>query len=232
MARKRVVRRLVQREGDLVPRACLTVFGLVWLALAINPWYRDAWVLENLLTVVLVPIAVLTYRRYRISNGAYVLATGFLIIHTIGSHYTYSEVPLGDYVREWMGLARNHYDRFVHFAFGLLMERPLRELTVRRPAALGRIATFLVGVALVSLASVAYEVTEWWVAVTADPDAGHAFLGTQGDIWDAQWDMALACGGGAIAAAVHMLGRKQDVQVRTAIVRQRLIRVRTMKTRD
>lgn len=218
------------RGSDLVPRLCLLVFGLVWVALAIAPRYREAWFLENLLTALIVPLVILTYRKHRISDGGYVLGTLFLVLHTIGSHYTYSEVPLGDVVRDWMGSDRNHYDRFVHLAFGLLMERPLRELTIRRPAALGTGATFLIGVALVALASVVYEVAEWWVAIVSDPDAGHAFLGTQGDIWDAQWDMALACAGGVIAATVHLL-KSRGRQDRDATLRRRLIRVRLISVR-
>lgn len=232
MARGRLRRQVGHRESDFVPGACLTVFVGVWVILAIAPRYRDAWVLENLITAVLVPVAVLTYRRFRISDTGYVLATAFLILHTIGSHYTYSEVPLGDTARDLFGLSRNHYDRFVHLAFGLLMLRPLRELTIRRPAALGRAATFLVGVALVSLASVVYEVTEWWVAVVSDPDAGHAFLGTQGDIWDAQWDMALACGGGVVAAAIHLFSATRAEPPREALVRRRLVRVRMTRLRN
>lgn len=217
------------KQSDLVPLICLALFAVAWLGLAISPRYRDAWLLENLITFVAVPAVVLTYRRFRISNTGYVLATSFLLLHTIGSHYTYSEVPVGDWVRDWLELSRNHYDRFVHFAFGLLMLRPLRELAIRRPAALGGAATFLVSVALVALGSVVYEVTEWWVAVISDPDAGHAFLGTQGDIWDAQWDMALACGGGIVAATIHALrGRQSDDA--PAVVHRRLVRIRAIRT--
>ncbi len=221
----------MRRGSDRVAPICLIVFALLWIGLAIEPRYREAWLLENILTVALVPLAVLSYRKHRISDAGYVLATAFLVLHTIGSHYTYSEVPLGDWVRDWTGADRNHYDRFVHFAFGLLMERPLRELTIRRPAALGAAATFLVGVALVALASVVYEVTEWWVAIIADPDAGHAFLGTQGDIWDAQWDMALACGGGLLAATVHLL-RTRGRPDRAATARRRLVRIRAVSIRS
>ncbi len=220
------------RRAGLVPRACLAIFSLVWVCLAIAPRYRDAWLLENLMTMVLVPVAVLAYRRYRISDHSYVLATVFLILHTIGSHYTYSEVPLGDAAREFFGWGRNHYDRFVHFCFGLLMFRPLFELAVRRPAALGRVATVVVGVGLVALASVVYEVVEWWVAVIADPDAGHAFLGAQGDVWDAQWDMALACGGGLVAGLMHVGAANWGEPPRSTVVRRRLVRVWAVRSQS
>lgn len=173
----------------------------VWVGLAIAPSYRADWFLENLLTFAVVPLAVVTFRRFRFSDQAYVQATIFLILHTIGSHYTYSEVPVGDWVRSAFELGRNHYDRFVHFAFGLLMLRPTRELALRRPRAIGRWTLAYLSIAATSFWSLLYEIIEWIVASIADPAAGTAYLGTQGDIWDAQKDMALA-GAGAILASI------------------------------
>ena len=188
--------------GDRVPAGCLAVFLVVWVILAIAPSYRADWFLENLLTFVAVPVAIATFRRFRFSDQAYVQATIFLILNTVGSHYTYSEVPLGDWMRDAFGLARNHYDRVVHFAFGLLMLRPARELFIRRPRALGRFALIYLSVAATCFFSPAYEILEWIVASVADPAAGTAYLGTQGDIWDAQKDMVLACSGALIAAMI------------------------------
>jgi putative membrane protein len=183
-----------------IPAVCLTLFLAVWVALAVAPRYPADWLLENLLTFFCVPIAVLTYRRFRFSDQAYVQATVFLILHTVGSHYTYSEVPIGDWAREAFGFARNHYDRLVHFAFGMLMLRPSRELAIRRPHALGGAAVFYLSFAAVAWWSVCYEIIEWIVASLADPAAGTAYLGTQGDAWDAQKDSLLACAGALIAA--------------------------------
>jgi putative membrane protein len=189
------------RGSAAVPALCLAVFTIVWIALAIRPRYREDWVLENLLTFVAVPAAVLTYRRFRFSDRAYVQATVFLVLNTVGSHYTYSEVPLGDWIRDAFALTRNHYDRLVHFSFGLLMLRALSELFLHRATALGPGRRFVLGLALVALGSISYELLEWLVAAVADPAAGQAYLGTQGDEWDAQKDMALALLGGAVAAA-------------------------------
>jgi putative membrane protein len=185
----------------LVPAACLAVFLAVWTALAIAPRYRDDWVLENLPTFVGVPLAIATYRRFRFSDRAYVQATLFLVLHTIGSHYTYSEVPFGDWLRDVLHLTRNHYDRIVHFAFGLLMLRPVRELGLRGTR--GPVAVLYFSVAGVACWSVAYEIVEWLIAALADPAAGTAYLGTQGDVWDAEKDMALALCGGLLAAIVE-----------------------------
>jgi putative membrane protein len=192
----------VRAAGSRVPAFCLVVFLAVWTALAIAPRYRADWLLENLPTFVGVPLAVVGFRRFRFSDRAYLQATAFLVLHTVGSHYTYSEVPLGDWARDVFGLARNHYDRLVHFAFGLLMLRPVRELGFRPGSRPGPVALTYFSVAGVALWSLLYEVTEWLVASVADPAAGTAFLGTQGDPWDAEKDMALATGAAVIAAAL------------------------------
>jgi putative membrane protein len=160
-------------------------------------------VLENLLTFVAVPLAVLGYRHLRLSDFAYIQATAFLILHTIGSHYTYSEVPLGNWARDLLHLSRNHYDRLVHFAFGLLMLRVVRELGFSHGGSPGRLAELYFSVAGVACWSMVYEVIEWLVAAVADPAAGTAYLGTQGDVWDAQKDMALAIGGALVAIGVE-----------------------------
>jgi putative membrane protein len=177
---------------------CLAVFTVVWVALAFSPKDRADWFLENSLSFVAVPLVVLGYRRFRFSDRAYVQGTIFLILHTIGAHWTYSEVPIGDWARDAFGLARNHYDRVVHFLFGVLMLRPIREVGFRgRPP--GRFATFYFTVAGVGLWSLLYEVLEWAVATVVDPKAGTAYLGTQGDQWDAEKDMALAALGAVLA---------------------------------
>ena len=192
-----------RRPNGLVPVACLGTFLLIWTVLAIAPRNRSDWLLESLPTFVGVPVAVVGYRRFRFSDRAYVQATIFLVLHTIGSHYTYSDVPIGDSVREVFAVARNHYDRLVHFAFGLLMLRPVRELGFRSRAAPGRFAVLYFTVAGIACWSLLYEVVEWMVASVADPTAGTAYLGTQGDVWDAQKDMALALSGAVIAALVE-----------------------------
>jgi putative membrane protein len=192
-----------------VPLLCLVVFTAVWIALAIRPRYRADWFLENLLTFVAVPLAVLTYQRFSFSNRAYIQATVFVILNTVGSHYTYSEVPLGDWMRELFGFERNHYDRLVHFSFGLLMLLPIRELAIRNSQAMGRFAVFYLSIAAVAFWSIMYEIIEWLVASIADPAAGTAYLGTQGDVWDAQKDMALACTGAVVAALLDRQARSR-----------------------
>ncbi|HZR84260.1 MAG TPA: DUF2238 domain-containing protein [Candidatus Binatia bacterium] len=189
---------------DRVPVACLVVFAVVWGGLAIAPRYRADWLLENLPVFLAVPTAVLTYRRFRFSDRAYVQMTAFLLLHAIGAHYTYSEVPFGDWLRDAAGWSRNHYDRLVHFLFGALFLRPVRELAFRGREP-GRGRAIVLSIAGVAALSVVYELVEWITAAVVDPAAGTAFLGTQGDPWDAQKDMSLACAG-ALLAALGELG--------------------------
>jgi putative membrane protein len=190
-------------RGARVPKLCLAVFSIIWVILAINPSYRADWLLENLLTFVAVPLAVLTFRRFRFSDQAYVQATVFLTLHTVGSHYTYSEVPLGDLFRDAYGLSRNHYDRVIHLSFGLLLLKPMAEVVSARAPGLSGVKSLWVGFTANVCASGLYEILEWLVASIADPAAGVAYLGMQGDVWDSQKDMALACGGALIAAAAE-----------------------------
>lgn len=187
---------------NIVPAACLGVFTTIWVGVAIAPRYRLDWLLENLLTLAIVPALVLTHRRFRFSDRAYIQGTILLILHTIGSYYTYSETPIGQWLSAAFGWQRNHYDRVVHLCFGLLIWRPLVELTFARATGISRARRDFVGIAEIAFFSVLYEIIEWITAAIVDPSASAAFLGAQGDMWDAQKDMALACCGAVIAAVL------------------------------
>lgn len=188
------------KPAERYPAVLLLVFGAVWTALAIAPSYRQDWLLENVLVFVAIPLLVATSRSLRFSNRAYTCMFVFFVLHAIGAHYTYSEVPW----REWLPLqdagtepgpaSRNHYDRFVHFSYGLLMFPAAWELfTVRaNPQRLWR---YVMPVTFLMAHSVIYEMIEWGAAEIFGGDLGVAYLGTQGDVWDAQKDMALATAG-------------------------------------
>jgi putative membrane protein len=169
--------------------------------MAISPNDRSDWLLENLLAVAFMAVLIATYPRFRFSNTSYILITIFLTLHTIGAHYTYSEVPLGFWLKEWLGLSRNHYDRIVHFAFGLLMAYPFREVLMRK-GGLRDPWSFVVAVATVQAGSDLFEIIESWVAMIVSPDLGNAYLGTQGDQWDAQKDMTAAFVGGITSMTI------------------------------
>jgi putative membrane protein len=179
----------------------IAVAGYVafWIILAIHPLDRGDWLLENLLIFIGMAVLALTYRRFQFSNISYALILVFLVFHTIGAHYTYAKVPIGFWMKDWLHLSRNHYDRVIHFSFGFLLLYPMRELLIRSAHANAGWATWLALAALCALSSF-FEILEGVIAQIVRPDLGTAYLGTQGDIWDAQKDMGAAFVGGIIVA--------------------------------
>jgi len=193
-------------------RATLLVFFVLWWVLwAINPAHFSDWVLENVLTVFFIPALILTRRNFRFSNLSYGVMFVFMCLHTIGSHYTYAEVPYGDWtgalgfsINDLFGFQRNHFDRLVHFSFGLLFVYPVRELFMRVGQVRGAWSYYF-PVELVMAQSMLYELIEWLAALVVGGELGQAYLGTQGDIWDAHKDMGLATLGAIIGMMVVAL---------------------------
>ncbi len=178
--------------------ALFLAFAAVWVWAAIRPVFPDDWLLENYLVFLGVPLIVVLGRWLRLSLISYTLLTVFMILHVIGSHYTYAEVPFGDTLQHWFGAERNMYDRLVHFCFGLLVAYPVREVFIRITRARG-FWNYYLPIELTLAFSALYEILEWIAAATSGKEAGLAFLGAQGDMWDAQKDMLMA-GTGAVAA--------------------------------
>ena len=193
--------------ADRYPLVLLGAFAVIWTILAIAPWYRQDWLLENLLVFVALPLFVLNYRSLRFSNFAYTCLFVFFVLHSIGAHYTYSEVPW----REWLAAlggrdvivpeGRNHYDRFVHFAYGLLVLPAAWELIRARMSPRG-LWRWLMPLLFMMSHSVIYELVEWLAAEVFGGELGVAYLGTQGDVWDSQKDMALAAFGALLGLAL------------------------------
>mgnify|MGYP001768608151 CR=1 FL=1 len=179
-------------------------FVAVWTWAAIHPVYPHDWLLENYLVFIFLPVILISGRYFKLSDSSYTLITLFMILHVIGSHYTYAEVPFGDTLKNWLGADRNMYDRLVHFSFGFLLAYPMREVFLRISRVKG-FWGFYLPLDLTLSFSALYEIIEWWVARKVDPAAGIAFLGAQGDIWDAQKDMALAGLGALIAMTATAL---------------------------
>jgi putative membrane protein len=189
----------------------LLVVGLVALGLSgLHPYDPATWVLEVAPIFIGVPILIATGRRFRMSPLVYRLIFLHSLILMIGGHYTYARVPMGFWVQDLLGLARNHYDRLGHFAQGFVPAMIAREILLRRsPLRPGGWLFFLV--ASVALAiSACYEFIEWWSALLGG-EAATDFLGTQGDVWDTQWDMFLALLGALTAQ--WMLARYHDRQL-------------------
>ncbi|MCK9532459.1 MAG: DUF2238 domain-containing protein [Gammaproteobacteria bacterium] len=176
----------------------------------ITPFDRLTWLLEVVPVLIAVPLLVATHRRFPLTPLTYRLIALHMAIVLIGAHYTYAQVPVGYWVQELFDLSRNHYDRFGHLAQGFIPAIIAREILIRRsPLVPGKWLFFLVTCVCLAI-SACYEFMEWWVSLLAGAE-GDAFLATQGDVWDTQWDMFLAmCG--AIAAQV-LLGRVHDRQL-------------------
>jgi putative membrane protein len=167
----------------------LSTYGAIWLYLSINPWYRDDWLLENIMVFIAIPIIFWSDKRVHFSHMSVWMLFCFFILHAIGSHYTYSEMPWFSPITEFFRFERNHYDRLIHFLFGFLLFLPYYELfsSFWKSKQTALVITFLFLLA----SSGMYEVIEWIATEMTHEELGTAFLGTQGDQWDAQKDMAL-----------------------------------------
>lgn len=188
------------------------VFAVEFAVLAVAPYHRADWLLENVLVLVGALVLGLSARSFPLSRISYTLIFLFLVLHEIGSHYTYAEVPYDEWLRslagfslnEFMGWERNHFDRFIHFIFGLLLAYPIREVYCRIADVRGFWGYFF-PLELTMAASMMYELIEWGAAEFFGGELGMAYLGTQGDVWDAHKDMLLASAGALIAMLVTML---------------------------
>ena len=168
------------------------------------------WVLEVFPIFIAVPLLIATARRFPLTPLVYWLIFFHAVILMVGGHYTYAKVPLGFWVQDALGLARNHYDRLGHFAQGFVPAMLAREVLLRRsPLVRGKWLDFLVFCVCLAL-SATYELIEWLAAVLGG-SAADAFLGTQGDVWDTQWDMFMAAVGAV--SALLLLSRVQDRQI-------------------
>jgi putative membrane protein len=186
--------------------AFLTGYLIFWGAMGLAPLDGQNWVLSSILPLTFVGGLIAGRRALSLSVASYALITGFLALHTIGAHYTYAQVPLGRWLQGALTLERNHFDRLVHFAFGLLLTYPLLEVLHRL---IGPRRTLLYCLAFMTQLGLAgaWEILEFWVAQLTRPDLGTAFLGAQGDPWDAQRDMLAATCGAAVALLLTVGGR-------------------------
>jgi putative membrane protein len=181
------------------------VFLTEWIALAINPLHRDDWLLENILVFLIVPILAITYRRFPFSKVSYTLLFIFGCLHVLGAHYTYAEVPYdfwwnsftGRSLNEVLDWQRNNFDRIVHFTYGLLLAYPIREVYLRIAGVRG-FWGYALPLSFIMSTSMIFELVEWGAATVFGGNLGMAYLGTQGDEWDAHKDMALASFGAVI----------------------------------
>jgi len=179
------------------------LYAIWWVVMAIAPHDRSDWFLENVLVFLGVGLLVYTYKPFPLSRVSYTCIFIFMMLHALGAHYTYAKVPYQEWLPFLAG-GRNHFDRLVHFAYGLLLAYPIREMFLRIGNVRGFWGYFL-PLDLTMSTSMLYELIEWGTAEVVGGDLGAAYLGTQGDIWDAHKDMALASLGALIAMCVTAL---------------------------
>lgn len=172
------------------------IYIVVWIIMAINPKYPQDWLLENVLIFIFFPFILWMDKKHNYTLLSLILLLIFTSLHSLGSHYTYAEMEHFNAITHFFGFERNHFDRFVHFLFGLLTFRMLFEMIA---SSTNTVKTALVFTfTMVVFISTVYELLEWLAAVILHPELGMAFLGTQGDIWDAHKDTALAMLGALI----------------------------------
>jgi putative membrane protein len=185
----------------------LSVFLIAWAITFIGTTNRANWITENALTILFIGGLVLTYRRFKFSDASYTFMVVYILLHIYGAMYTYAENPLGYWLQEIFHSERNHYDRIVHFSFGFLLAYPMRDYFMshfRWP----NWVCWVLPVEITLSFSGAYELIEWAVADVFFPAQGVAYLGSQGDVWDAQKDMGLAFSGAVLAMFIASMLKK------------------------
>jgi len=198
------------RPDDRLPALLLALVAAVLVVSGVGPKDRLTWWLEVAPILIAVPILIATRRRFPFTPLVYVLVAIHAAVLCVGGHYTYAEVPLGFWFRDFLGLSRNHYDRLGHLMQGFVPALVVREILLRRTPLRPGGWVFTLGTGVVLSLSAIYEFVEWWAAVILGQGAD-AFLGSQGDPWDTQWDMFM-CLVGAIASQL-LLSRVQDRQL-------------------
>ncbi len=193
--------------NKLLLKGLLAWYVLFSVWMAIDPVDRQNWVLANVLPFLFVGLLAATHRKYPLSNISYVLITLFLTLHTIGVHYTYAQVPFGYWLEAALELNRNHFDRIVHFCFGLLLTYPMGEVFVLLANVRGALVYYLSLITPVGLSGI-WEIIESWVAQIVSPQLGDAYLGSQGDVWDAQKDIAAAFYGAVLCVLLMLAIRR------------------------
>jgi putative membrane protein len=199
-------------KENFLLKAYLLIFFICWTVTFINTSNRTNWFTENTLTFIFIISLILTYRKFRFSDLSYTLFFVYILLHIYGAEYTYAENPFGYWLKDALHLGRNHYDRIVHFSFGFMLAYPMRDY-FKNHFEWPNWVCWVLPVEITMSFSAAYELIEWLVADFFFPSEGVAYLGTQGDMWDAQKDMGLAFSGAFLAmlifSTIKRVTRKQ-----------------------
>ncbi len=185
----------------------ILVFTSIWLSTLAGTSNFSNWIMENTLVIIFLSCLIFTYRRFKFCDLSYLFITIYLCLHVYGSKYTYAENPFGYWLKDQFHFSRNHYDRIVHFSFGFMLAYPMRDFFKNRMCFPNWVC-WVLPVEITLSFSCLYELIEWAVADVFFPEQGDAYLGTQGDIWDAQKDMFMAFTGAVIILLLVSLLKK------------------------
>jgi putative membrane protein len=197
-------------KNNILLKSMLAIFLLAWSVTLIYTSDINNWLLENTLVILFLLVLALTFKKFTFSDVSYTFIFIYLMLHIYGAMHTYAENPFGYWLQEKFSFERNPYDRIVHFSFGFMLAYPMRDFFLNRmkfPNWVG----WVLPVEITLSFSCLYEIIEWGVADLFFPEQGDAYLGTQGDIWDAQKDMFMAfCGAVLITVIVNAIKRKKN----------------------
>jgi len=188
----------------------LVLYLIVFLVCAVSPYDRSVWWAENIPVFIVVAGIIWLSKRFEFSSTSYILMSVFIILHTIGGHYTFERVPF-DFVTNTFGFERNHYDRLAHFSVGFYAYA-IAEMLMTKKLVRSRWLILLFPVFSIVTVAGGYEVIEWLYAMNADPEAGIAVLGSQGDIWDAQKDILADTLGALLVMTLFFIYNNQQLK--------------------
>lgn len=185
----------------------ISIFSIIWADSLIGATDINNWILENIPTLMLLIFLITTYKKYQFSDLSYFMFFIILCLHVYGSKYTYTENPFGYWLKDYFNTSRNHYDRIVHFSSGLLFAYPAREFFLKWMK-FPKLISWILPIELALSVSALYEIVEWAVADVFFAGYRESYLGTQGDIWDAQKDIFLAFSGAVLAMTIVFIFQK------------------------
>ncbi len=186
------------------------IYIVIWIISAIDPKYPSDWLIENILVITLFPVVIWLDTKYRLSFWALFMLLVFASLHSLGAHFTYAKMSYFDVITHMFGFERNHFDRVVHFLFGALVFRTFFEI-ISHYVTKKRVTLIFTFTLIVSISTL-YEILEYFAAVIFHPELGIAFLGTQGDVWDAQKDTIAAISGAVINIMIYLLKDKIETK--------------------